>query len=250
MKILFLAAGISLLACNSTSNKTESSVDTTQTSTQMNDATTQDTGWVSLFDGQTLTGWHRYGRTAPGPGWEVSSGTIHMDTVKKKNEPSSPGSNDLVTNDEFESFDLKLEWKISKLGNSGIIFYVHEDTSMYKETYQTGPEMQVLDAAHPDAMNKHRAGDLYDLIASPKRAEKTPGEWNQVEIISNNGKLDFYLNGEHTVSTNMWDDNWRKMIAGSKFKEWPDFGTFKKGHIALQDHGNDVRYRNIMIKRL
>jgi hypothetical protein len=162
------------------------------------------------------------------------------------------GGGDLVTNEEFDNFHLKLEWKISTNGNSGIIFFVHEDTTQYKNTYSTGPEMQVLDNnGHPDAkIHKHRAGDLYDLIPSTEETVKPVGEWNTAEIISNNGKLDFKLNGTNVVSTTMWDDNWRTMLAGSKFAKWPGFATYKSGKIALQDHGDLVWYRNIMIKRL
>lgn len=206
-------------------------------------------GWQLLFDGQTTNGWHGYGKQGIGKVWKVEDGVLHLDAAVKKTSPGEGG--DIVTEEEFDNFDLKLEWKISKNGNSGIIFYVKEDPK-YKESYFTGPEMQVLDnTRHPDAkIYKHKAGDLYDLIASSKQAEKAVGEWNQVEIIANNGKLDFYLNNEHIVSTTMWDDNWRKMIAASKFKAWPDFGTYKKGRIDLQEHGDEVWYRNIKIKRL
>jgi hypothetical protein len=112
--------------------------------------------------------------------------------------------------------------------------------------------MQVLDnAGHPDAkIIKHMAADLYDLISSSPLTVKKAGEWNQVEIISNNGQLEFYLNGPKVLSTTMWDDNWKKMIKGSKFKDMPDFGTYKKGRIGLQDHGNRIWYRNIKIKKL
>jgi hypothetical protein len=147
---------------------------------------------------------------------------------------------------------LQLDWNISKDGNSGVIFYIHEDKDKYKWPWETGPEMQVLDNnGHPDGkIIKHRAGDLYDLITSSPETVKPPGEWNHAEIKSLNGNLEFYLNGVKVVSTTLWDDNWKKMVANSKFKSMPAFGTYKKGHIGLQDHGNEVRFRNIKIKAL
>ena len=112
--------------------------------------------------------------------------------------------------------------------------------------------MQVLDNnGHEDAkIPKHRAGDLYDLIACSTETVRPVGEWNQAEIKINKGKLDLFLNGTNVVSTTLWDDNWKKLVAGSKFKDMPDFATFKFGHIALQDHGNMVSYKNIRIKKL
>jgi hypothetical protein len=186
-----------------------------------------------------------------GSAWKVAEGALYLDTSSKQ-DGKIVGGGDIVTDQEFENFHLKLEWKIAKNGNSGIMFYVNEDTTKYNRPYHTGPEMQVLDnEGHPD--NKyptHRAGDLYDLISCSKETVKPAGEWNQVEIRSLNGKLDFFLNGENVISTTMWDDKWKQMIAKSKFKEWPDFGTYKKGRICLQDHDNQVWYRNIMIRSL
>jgi hypothetical protein len=204
-----------------------------------------DTGWTSLFDGTTLNGWHAFGQTSAGK-WSVDSGVIRLNAAAKGED------GDLVSNDSFTNFDLKLDWKISKAGNSGILFYVQDNKAKYEDTYKTGPEMQVLDDERHEDRKKpsHRAGSLYDMIQATPGAVKPAGEWNAVEIVSNDGKLDFYLNDVHVVNTTMWDDNWKKMVAGSKFKEWPAFGTFKTGHIALQDHGNDVWYRNIMIKKL
>ena len=243
MKKIIVAgfACFTLFACNSGSDQT-----TTNDSSANTNAATQDTAWTSLFNGETITGWHNYGSDSVGKAWQVDSGAIHLNSSVKN------GGGDLVTDDTYGDFDLKLDWKISKNGNSGIIFYVQEDTAKYDETYKTGPEMQVLDnEGHPDAkIPKHRAGDLYDLISSSSEPVKPAGEWNHAEIKSVNGKLDLYLNDVNVVSTTMWDDNWKQLIAGSKFKNMPDFGTFKSGHIALQNHGDDVWFKNIMIRKM
>ncbi|HVW61282.1 MAG TPA: DUF1080 domain-containing protein [Puia sp.] len=205
----------------------------------------KDAGWVSLFDGKTTKGWHTYGKPSADPQWEVRDGAIHL-------AKSKGGGGDLLTDREYGNFDLKLEWKISPKGNSGILFHVHEDPAKYEEAYYTGPEMQVLDNnGHSDGkIHKHRAGDLYDLIPCTKETVRPVGEWNEAEIISKNGSLKLFLNGVNVVSTTMWDDQWKTLVAGSKFKQWPDFGSFRRGKIDLQDHGNEVWYRNIKIKEL
>ena len=242
--IILLFSAVIFSACNS------SKVTSMNTSPNNLSAKEKNDGWQLLFDGQTTNGWHTYGKQTIGKAWKVEDGALHLDAAFKKTAAGEGG--DIVTNEEFDNFDLRLEWRISKNGNSGIMIYVKEDAAKYAQPYFTGPEMQVLDnTGHADAkIYKHKAGDLYDLIASSKEVVKPVGEWNQVQIVANNGKLDFYLNNEHIVSTTMWDDNWRTMIAGSKFKAWPDFGTYKKGRIDLQDHGDDVWFRNIKIKRL
>lgn len=230
---------VALMACQSPQKNTSMISDSTESKTA--DASE----WQALFDGTSIDGWHTYGQNKVGEAWKAEDSLLHF-------TPGTAGGGDLVTNDTYDNFDLKLEWKISKNGNSGIIIYVQDDTAKYKNTYNTGMEMQVLDNdGHPDGkIFKHKAGNLYDLIPNTKETVKPVGEWNQVQITSNNGKLDFYLNGENVVSTTLWDDNWKKLIAGSKFADMPGFGTFKSGHIALQDHGDQVWYRNIMIKRL
>jgi hypothetical protein len=207
-------------------------------------------GWQLLFDGATTEGWHSFNKNTVGKAWNVDNGSIHLDASNKSNYQSQNGG-DLVTNGSYENFDLKLEWKISKNGNSGVIFDIQEDPK-YADTWLTGLEMQVLDNdGHPDGkIHKHRAGDLYDLIASSSEPVKAVGQWNQVEIKCNKGKLDLYMNGTNVVSTTLWDDNWWKLVQGSKFAKMPDFSKSKTGHIALQDHGNDVWFRNIKILKL
>jgi len=203
-------------------------------------------GFKPIFDGKTTTGWHTYGKTSASAGWKVEDGVLRFDPDAAKNGQGG----DLVTDAEYENFHLKLDWKVAANANSGIIFYVNENLKKYKNTYETGFEMQVLDnEGHPDGkITKHRAGDLYDLIQSKSEPVKPVGEWNTAEVICKNGKLTFILNGVVIVETVLWDNNFKALVAGSKFASWPDFGTFKKGHIALQDHGNSVWYRNISIK--
>lgn len=212
-----------------------------------NTSNAQKNKWVKLFDGQTTNGWHSYGKSTAGSAWKVVDGALFLDAKAVKND-----GGDLVTDKEYGNFHLKLEWKISPKGNSGIIFYVHEALPKFNNTYSTGPEMQVLDNdGHSDGkITKHRAGDLYDLIQSTSEPVKPVGAWNQAEIISKNGKLEFKLNGKSIVRTTLWDDQWKSLIAGSKFAKWPGFGTFQHGKIALQDHGDEVWYRNIEIKEL
>ncbi|TCK85727.1 3-keto-disaccharide hydrolase [Albibacterium bauzanense] len=213
-----------------------------------NEVSAQEGEWVSLFDGKTTKGWHTYGKAKAGAAWEVSDGALHLNIDGKTQDDRG----DLVTDKEYENYHLKLEWKISEGGNSGVIFNIHEDKDKYANTYNSGPEMQVLDSDnHPDGkIFKHRAGDLYDLIPSSSEPAKPVGEWNLAEIISNNGKLQFFLNGVNIVTTTMYNDEWKALIAGSKFAEWPGFGTYKKGKIALQDHNDKVWFRNIQIKEL
>lgn len=210
-------------------------------------ATAQNGDWRPLFDGQSTSGWHTYGKSTAGQAWKAQDGTLYLDPSAGEGT-----GGDIVTDEAYDNFHLKLDWKVAQNGNSGIIFYVKEDPAKYPNTYNTGLEMQVLDnEGHPDAkIHKHRAGDLYDLVASNPETAKPAGEWNQVEIISKNGRLQLYQNGEAVVDTVLWDDNWRAMVAGSKFADMPDFGTFRSGKIALQDHGDAVWYRNIMIKEL
>ena len=228
-----------------------SNVKTTSVNTQTNTLTDEEKndGWVLLFDGATTNGWHSYGKNSVGSSWKVADSSLYLDTTRIDGQRES---GDIVTNEEYENYHLSLDWKVAQGANSGVIFNVNEDTTKYKNTYETGPEMQVLDnERHSDAkINKHRAGDLYDLIACSTETVKPAGEWNHAEIKLNNGKLDLFLNGTNVVSTTMWDDNWKSMVANSKFKDMPGFAAFKKGKIALQDHGDNVWFRNIKIRKL
>ncbi len=240
--ILAFISSALLISCSSSKETNESN---NMSKEEKND------GWVSLFDGKTAKGWHKYGGTPVGSAWKVKDGYMYLDTSGKENWQIKNGG-DIVTDKEYENFHLKLEWNIAKNGNSGIIFYINEDKSKYNWPWETGPEMQILDNnGHPDSkIIKHRAADLYDLITASPENVKPPGEWNQVELKCFNGNLEFYLNGVKVLTTIMWDAAWKKLIAASKFKNMPGFGIYKKGRIGLQDHGDEVKFRNIKIKVL
>ena len=206
-------------------------------------------GWKLLFDGKTTKGWHTYLRDTVGAKWQVKNEVIVFD-------PSQPnsGGGDIVTNDSYENFELNLEWKISKGGNSGIIFDIQEDPK-YNATYLTGPEMQVLDNVNADDNKKqnHLAGCLYDMSGdSTVSKPRTPGEWNQVKITQNKGHLTFILNGVKTYEGQIGSEEWNKMVAGSKFanKAFADFAKVAKGKIALQQHPGSSEWRNIKIRTL
>lgn len=244
MKKIVISLGASLLFFSCNSPREISGVNTISSEEKKE-------GWHSLFDGSTNKGWHKYGGGAVGSAWKIKDGYLYLDTTIKENWQVKDGG-DIVTDEEYENFDLQLEWKIAKDGNSGIMFYIHEDKSKYNWPWETGPEMQILDNnGHPDSkISKHRAGDLYDLISCSTETVKPFGEWNLAEIKCLHGRLELFLNGENVVSTNLWDDNWKKMVANSKFINMPGFGIYKKGRIGLQDHGNEVCFRNIKIRRL
>ena len=247
---LLVGCGPSSESTDSANTNADSSMATSNT-TATTDTTAQNTlteaekseGWQLLFDGQTKNGWHSYNKKGNIHDWKVENGVLVLNSTKK--------DDDIVTDEEFENYHLKLDWNISEGGNSGIIFNVKEAPE-YDRSYKTGPEQQVLDnERHSDAkIPKHRAGDLYDLIACSTEVVKPAGQWNTAEIIKNNDSLTFKLNGTTTVQTKMYDDAWNKMVAASKFNEWKAFGTIRKGVIALQDHGDKVMYRNIKLRKL
>jgi len=206
-------------------------------------------GWKLLFDGKTTKGWHTYLRDTVGAKWQVQEHALVFD-------PSQPnsGGGDIVTDGIYENYELRLQWKVSKGSNSGIIFDVQEDPK-YGATYLTGPEMQVLDNvdASDNKKQNHLAGCLYDMSGDSTVSHPRPvGEWNDVRIIQNKGHLTFYLNDVKTFEGQMGSEEWNNMVANSKFKNkmFADFGKVSKGKIALQQHPGSSQWRNIKILEL
>jgi len=199
-------------------------------------------GWKLLFNGKDLTGWKGYKTDTPGEAWKVEDGMLVL---------TKGGAGDIMTTEQFGPFELSLEWMISPNGNSGIIYLVREVEGA-DNTYNTGPEMQVLDNdGHPDGkIPSHRAGALYDIEVPPDGAVWPVGQWNLAVIRFTGTEIEHRLNGVVVASSSYGDEAWKAKVAASKFSQWPPFGTFPSGHIALQDHGDKVWYRNIRIRPL
>ena len=204
----------------------------------------QKQGWQLLFDGKNTKGWHTYLKPEATSAWKVVDGTLQLD-------PKAEGQGDLVTDKEYENYELSLEWNISEGGNSGVIFGVHEDP-IYQATYDTGIEMQVLDneKAEDNKKANHLAGSLYDMKTPSASVAKPAGQWNSARLQKKNGHLTFWLNNTKIVEIQMGSAEWQQLLNDSKFKTWKGFAAYPKGHIALQDHGHQVSFRDIKIKQL
>lgn len=196
-------------------------------------------GFAQLFDGRKLEQWRAFKQKAPPvTGWSVSGASlVHA---------AGAGGGDLVSAERYGDFDFRFDWRIARGGNSGVMFWVQEDA---EQTYMSGPEYQLLDDG-TGADPKHSAGALYDLVAAAAdKPVRKPGEWNQSRIVISKGRLQQWLNGKLVVDTRLDDDAWQALVTGSKFKDWP-FAKVREGHLALQDHGDEVAFRNLRIKRL
>ena len=200
-------------------------------------------GWKLLFDGKSTKGWHKYKGKEVGDRWKVVDGTLSL--VHKDGKDGG----DIVTDDTFDSFELSIEWKVTPGANSGIMYRVEESED---SPGFTGPEYQILDnAKHPDGRKKETsAASCYGLYAPSEDVTTPVGEWNLARIVVKGDRVEHWLNGKKVVEYEFGSDDWNKRVAASKFKEFKKFGLVKKGEIDLQDHGDDVSYRNIKIRTL
>jgi cytochrome c len=197
-------------------------------------------GWRSLFAGDSLDQWRTFQQEAVSSNWEVLDGEIFC----------NGGENgDLITREQFENFELQLEWKISPGGNSGLFFHVQEEG--FEQAWHAGPEFQLLDdSQYPDANPKNITGANYDLEAPAFAMARPAGEYNHLRLVVNQGKVTHWLNGAKLLEYEIGSTIWRTQLDASKFIKMPGYGVQGKGHIGLQDHGHQIWFRNLKIREL
>ena len=229
-------------------------------------------GYITLFDGKSFNGWRGYGKDAVPGKWIIEDGAIKFNGTGGGEAQDADGG-DLIFAYKFKNFELELEWKVSKGGNSGIFYLAQEIQSKdpktgelkYEPIYISSPEAQVLDNEnHPDAKlgkdNNRQSMSLYDMIPAKPQNAKPFGEWNKAKIMVYKGTVVHGQNGENVLEYHLWTPQWTDMLQASKFSQeaWPLAfellnncgGANREGYFGLQDHGDDVWYRNIRIKIL
>jgi len=206
-------------------------------------------GWQLLFDGVSTAGWRGYNKEAfPEAGWGVADGNL----IVMASDGSEEGmGGDIVSDAVFSDFELTFEFLLTPVGNSGVFYRVVEDPA--EALWTVAPEYQVLDDTAYIAMGTmdiktHLTGDNYDLQSSVVTASNPIGEWNHARILVDGNHVEHWLNGQKTVEYDFFSPEWEALVAKSKFSPYPKFGRAPEGRIAIQDHGHEIRYRNIKIR--
>lgn len=259
LSFLFASALVFGISCSGGQKNSESETEEKSATVEEvgpNELTQQeiDEGWELLFDGEDHTNWRGVNQDSFPAGWEVVDQTLHC-IGSGMGEAGSEIGGDILYDEQFSDFHLKMDYMISEGGNSGILYLGQEieDWPIWK----TAPEFQILDnERHPDAMlgeaGNRKSASLYDLIPAEPQNTNPAGEWNTAEILVYRGTVVHRQNGETVLEYHLWTDEWKELVANSKFPElnpdWADVA--KSGYIALQDHGDDVWFKNIKIKEL
>lgn len=209
-------------------------------------------GWVILFNGKNFDGWRQCNGAAMPANWVLDEDAMKVVIGEGKNPGQGSNGDILYSEKKFKDFELSIDWKASKMANSGIFYYVREVPG--KPIYYAAPEVQVLDNvdATDNKVDSHLAGSLYDMLPADPKTVKPAGEWNTIVIKVKDGKVTHTQNGVKVVSYTLWTPEWDALVQKSKFKSFPGFteGISKEGFIGLQDHGYPVWFRNIKIREL
>jgi len=243
-----------VVACAACTNQPANNAVTADVENQVTAAAMKaETEWVDLFDGISLRGWHGFNKKKGIDNWiVVDSALVCLGAA----EHDTGG--DIVTDSEFENFELTWDWKIEKDGNSGIMYQVAE-SEKYAAPWETGPEYQMFDdgkdgrneAGVSDTIALMQTGSCYSMYKPNKLTKAKPlGEWNNSTIVVNRGQVEHWLNGEKIVDYQIGNEDWNERVAKGKWKDYPDFGMASKGRIALQDHGKKAYFKHIRVREL
>ena len=214
----------------------------------------KDSEWIYMFDGKTTDGWRGYNNETLPKKWEVINGELTFNTELKLEKDWDGGNDIIYYKEQFENFELYLEWKLPKGGNSGVFYHVQEG---YNAPHNISPEYQILDDDGWEEINNaklknwQKAGANYGMHEPNISKKLNPsGQWNSSRIIHDNNKVEHWLNGKIILSFFKDSDDWNKKRNSEIFRDKTDYGKFKKGYIALQDHDTPIWFRNIRIKKL
>lgn len=197
-----------------------------------------------LFDGKTTSLWRNYGKTELDPKWKITG-----DALMFHPDPEPKYGHDIISVDQFTSFELRIEWKLWAKGNSGIMYHVQETPG--ESPFKSGPEIQLLDdEAHGGLASgvERLTGACYDLYAPSSHVARPIGEWNDVVLTVRGDHVTHHLNGVKVCDYVLGSEDWNQRVGASKFKDWPAFAAKRRGHICLQDHLNPVAFRNIRVR--
>ena len=252
MKRLFLISFmmIGFLACNNTSEKSsaeEQPEDAMEESAEVA-APANDAEWIMLFDGEDVSGWRSFNGESLPDGWIVDNGTL-----KSLGQGGDIGGDIVYAEREFDNFELALEWKISEGGNSGVFYHVQEG-EQYDAPYYNAPEYQIIDdIGFPDPLEDWQSlgADYAMYVADPeKKIVKAAGEWNTSRIVFTEDNAEYWLNGELVLSFDPWSADWQNRKETGKWKDFPEYGSYKSGLIGLQDHGSEIWFKNVKVREL
>jgi hypothetical protein len=209
-------------------------------------------GWVLLFNGKDFTGWRKVNDTVMPANWAIEDQAMKVFLGADKKPGQGSGGDIVYGEKKFRNFELSIDWKTEKAGNSGIFYNVREVPG--KPIYYAAPEVQVLDNvdATDNKIASHLAGSLYDMLPADPKTVKPAGQWNTIVIRVQDGKVTHTQNGTKVVEYELWTPKWDQMVQNSKFKTFPGFteGISKEGYVGLQDHGYSIWFRNIKIREL